>query len=166
MEQPRPLAPFSLTDHNGRPFTATDLDGRWSLLFFGYTYCPDICPTTLALLDKVAGELAADGNPVEPRIILVSVDPERDHHEQLAAYVTFFNEEFVGLTGELEELEAFAKQLYVPFGKVPGSSPEAYLVDHGANIIVVNPQGQYAGFLRPPHRQENMVRVLTSLLRR
>jgi len=165
LEEPKPLAPFALVDHKGEPFTREELIGHWSILFFGYSYCPDVCPTTLALLNRVVGDLAADTNPREPRVILISVDPERDTIEQLAAYVTFFNEQFTGVTGEIAEITALATQLYVPFGKVPAAIEGGYLVDHGANVIVVNSKGEYAGFLRPPHQQEHIVEVMRGLLR-
>lgn len=166
MERPIALEPFRLTTHTGAPFVLDSLEGHWNLLYFGYTYCPDVCPTTLALLNSVVKKIAADGNPAEPQVFLISVDPERDTPDRLADYVTFFNPGFVGVTGELAEVTNLAQQLYVPFGKVPGGSGDDYLVDHGANVIVIDPRGQYAGFFRPPLEPEHLLEVLTSLLRR
>ncbi len=118
-ETPRSFGELNLVDHRGEPFTRERLEGRWSLVFFGFTFCPDICPTTMAFLDSFVSEL--EGTEVEDtQVIMVSVDPARDTVEQLATYVPYFNEEFIGVTGDFLDIHRFATALNTPFRKVPG----------------------------------------------
>lgn len=148
LETPRDLGDFELVDHRGQPFVPASLEGQWSLLFFGFTYCPDICPTTMAFLDQFVQQL--EGTEVEDtEVVMVSVDPARDSVEQLASYVPFFNEEFIGVTGEFLDIHRFATALNTPFRKVPGQD-EDYLVDHSANVVLINPRGDYHAFFKPP----------------
>ena len=110
LETPRNFGELNLIDQRGEPFTRDRLVGRWSLVFFGFTYCPDICPTTMAFLDRFMDEL--EGTEVEDtQVVMVSVDPARDSVEQLAAYVPYFNPEFVGVTGEFLDIHRFATAL-------------------------------------------------------
>jgi len=151
---PRNFGEIALIDHHGQPFTRERFEGRWSLVFFGFTYCPDICPTTMAFLDRFVAEL--EGTEVEDtQVVMVSVDPARDTVEQLAQYVPFFNEDFIGVTGEFLDIHRFATALNTPFRKVPGQD-ENYLVDHSANVILINPRGDYHGFFKAPLDQAKM----------
>ena len=154
----RQISPFNLIDHTGIGVTNNSLEGRWSLLFFGFTYCPDVCPTTLSVLNEAVSNLE---NP--PQVIMVSVDPERDTPSLLADYVPRFNSAFKGYTGEFDEIVSFATELHVAFGKVPGPEPGTYTVDHSASIVVMNPLGQYAGFIRAPHNAQNIQRIASHL---
>lgn len=148
METPRDMGDFSLVDHHGEAFTPERLEGEWTLMFFGFTHCPDICPTTMAFLDRFLGELA--GTEAENTdVVMISVDPARDTVEQLASYVPYFNEDFTGVTGEFLELFRFATNLNTPFRKVPGQG-EDYVVDHSANVVLINPRGDYHGFFKAP----------------
>jgi protein SCO1/2 len=148
LETPRNFGELNLVDHHGEPFTRDRFVGRWSLVFFGFTYCPDICPTTMSFLDRLVGEL--EGTEVEDtQVVMVSVDPARDTVDQLAAYVPYFNPDFVGVTGEFLDIHRFATALNTPFRKVPGQS-EDYLVDHSANVVLINPRGDYHGFFKAP----------------
>ncbi len=148
LDTPRNIGDFALTDHNGQPFVPDRLKGHWTLVFFGFTHCPDICPTTMSFLNQFIHEL--EGTEVEDtRVVMVSVDPARDTVEQLANYVPFFNPEFVGVTGEFLELHRFATALNTPFRKVPGQG-ENYQVDHSANVVLINPRGDYHGFFKSP----------------
>jgi protein SCO1/2 len=148
LETPRNFGEVALIDHNGKPFTRASLEGRWSLVFFGFTYCPDICPTTMTFLNDLMASL--EGTEVEDtRVVMVSVDPARDTVEQLADYVPYFNPEFTGVTGEFLEIHRFATALNTPFRKVPGQG-EDYQVDHSANVVLINPRGDYHGFFRAP----------------
>ncbi len=159
----RQLAPFDLLDENGNPFDQQDLQGKWSLLFFGYTHCPDICPITLARLNETmsnVGEDLAD----HVRVILVTVDPERDSPEILKAYLGAFNKAFRGLSGEFDQVVVLATQLNIAFGKVPGDESGTYLVDHSGSIPVVNPQGQYVGFIKSPVQPEKLSSILAALV--
>jgi protein SCO1/2 len=148
LETPRNFGEINLVDHHGEPFTRERLEGGWTLVFFGFTYCPDICPTTMSFLNQFMGQL--EGTEVEDtQVVLVSVDPARDTVEQLASYVPYFNEEFIGVTGEFLDIHRFATALNTPFRKVPGQD-ENYLVDHSANVVLINPRGDYHGFFKAP----------------
>jgi protein SCO1/2 len=148
-DNPRSFKSFSLIDYNNEPFSPEDLQGKWSLVFFGFTFCPDVCPTTLALLNRFYQEQQQAGMTENLQIILVSVDPGRDTPEKLYDYVRYFNPEFRGVTGEFLDLHRFATQLNIPFSKVPGGG-ENYTVEHGGNIAIINPNGHYIGFFRAP----------------
>ena len=148
LETPRNFGDLNLVDHLGERFTRDRFVGQWSLVFFGFTYCPDICPTTMAFLDRLVGEL--EGTEVEDtQVVMVSVDPARDTVEQLASYVPYFNQDFVGVTGEFLDIHRFATALNTPFRKVPGQADD-YLVDHSANVVLINPRGDYHGFFKAP----------------
>jgi len=148
MDPPREIGAFELVDHHGEPFNPDSLRGGWTLLFFGFTHCPDICPTTMAFLDDFVASLAGT-EAAETDVVMVSVDPARDGVEELAGYVPFFNEEFTGVTGEFLDLFRFATALNTPFRKVPGQG-EDYQVDHSANVVLINPRGHYHGFFKAP----------------
>ena len=148
-DQPRQLEPFQLTDHNGQVFDAESLTGQWTLVFFGFTYCPDICPTSMALLGQLMQQLEGLPEANDTRVVMVSVDPARDTVEQLAQYVPYFDPDFLGVTGDFLEIHRFATNLNTPFRKVPGQG-EDYQVDHSANVVLINPRGDYHGFFRAP----------------
>ena len=157
-DEPRLISAFSMTDHLGRRATLSNLKGRWSLLFFGFTTCPDVCPTTLSILNEAISPLQ---DP--PAVVMVSVDPDRDTPEQLARYVPAFNPNFIGYTGTFGETVKLAQQLNIAFGKVPGDVPGSYLVDHSASLVLIDPNGRYAGFIKAPHNASNIQRVLRGL---
>lgn len=148
-EKPRSFEEFSLLDYHDQAFTPASLQGKWSLVFFGFTYCPDICPTTMALLNRFYAQQREGDYFDDLQIVMVSVDPGRDTPAKLYDYVRFFNEDFIGVTGEFLALHRFATQLNIPFSKVPGGG-ENYLVEHGGNIAIINPRGHYVGFFRSP----------------
>ncbi len=154
-ESVRDIGDFSLIDDNGNAFTAADLRGKWSLLFFGYTYCPDICPTTMAQLNQFHKEM--DKRYVDDtQIILVSVDPARDDAAKLHEYVRYFNPQFRGVTGEFLALQQFATALSVPFAKVPGGG-DNYLIEHSGNVAIIDPRGHYIGFFKAPHELSKLL---------
>ena len=147
-DTPRALGDFSLVYHNAEPFTQTALIGHWTLVFFGFTHCPDICPTTMAELAELKAQLA-DTEARDARVAMVSVDPARDTPERMAEYVSYFHPDFLGVTGEFADILSFAQRLNVPFRKV--SEPEgAYQMEHSANVMLINPRGDYHGFFRAP----------------
>lgn len=158
------LADFSLVDHQGKRFDNERLKGKWSLLFFGYTYCPDVCPTTMALLSRLQGQLEGTEAEGKTQTVLLSVDPERDTPEKLAEYVKHFNEDFIGVTGELEEVFSFARDLNSMFAKAPLDEEGGYLVDHSMSIMLINPEGEQHGFLRSPHKLEEMKQVIPVII--
>jgi len=157
-DAPRLINDFSLIDHTGTTVGLDELQGQWSLLFFGFTFCPDICPTTLSVLNEAVSRLE---HP--PQVIMVSVDPERDTPDKLANYVPAFNSTFRGFTGEFDEIVSLAAQVNIAFGKVPGPELGTYLVSHTASIVVVNPMARYEGFIKAPHNAQNIQKILNHL---
>lgn len=145
----RDIGEFALIDDSNTAFTPDDLRGKWSLLFFGFTFCPDICPATLAQLNQFYGELE-ETYKNSTQIVMVSVDPARDDTAKLRDYVHYFNPGFRGVTGEFMALQKFATSLNVPFAKVPGGG-ENYQIEHSGNIAIIDPQGHYVGFFKMPH---------------
>lgn len=129
-----------LTDHNGQPRRLGDFKGKAVVIFFGYTQCPDVCPTTLSAMTEVLKLLGNDGQRVQ--VLFVTVDPERDTRELLAAYVPQFHPSFIGLNADLATTAATAMEFKVFYQKQPGSSPTSYTVDHSANSYVYDPQGR------------------------
>lgn len=147
-ETPRNIGEFELIDHHGATFGPARFEGRWTLVFFGFTTCPDVCPTTLSFLNDFIGQL--EGTEVDDTaVVMITVDPARDSVEQLAGYVPFFNPNFVGVTGEFLEIHRVATALNTPFRKVPGQG-ENYQVDHSSNVVLINPRGDYHGFFKAP----------------
>jgi len=161
LPQPRALPAFTLTDQDGQPFTAASLAGRWSVLFPGFTYCPDVCPTTLALLKQVKAGLGPE-SPL--RVVFLSVDPERDTPARLKSYIAQFDPAFIGVTVGEPELADVARALGIAYAKVPGASPESYQMDHSASMILLNPQGQIVAYLTPPFEAGRLVADLKPLV--
>jgi len=146
----RALPPLGLIDQDGRPLGPAFFDGHWTLVFFGFTQCPDICPTTLATLAQVARQLEDLPAGQQPRVLLISVDPERDPPEILAPYVRFFDPRFLGATGSLEATAAAASAFSIPYAKV--SLPEGgYTLDHGSGLSLVGPAGSVVAYFSAPH---------------
>jgi len=148
LDTPRKIPEFSLLDQNGEAFTHARLEGVWTLVFFGFTHCPDVCPTTMAFLNEFMGALAGT-EAQDTQVVMVSVDPARDTIEVLAEYVPYFNPAFIGVTGEFLDVHRFATALNTPFRKAPGQGKD-YQVDHSANVVLINPRGDYHGFFRAP----------------
>ncbi len=156
LQAPRPLQPFHLA-YNGVPLLGNDdLRGKWSLLFFGYTHCPDICPATLAELARAYELLAQEPGVLDDtQFIFVSVDPARDTPDTLAAYTGYFNPAFIGVTGDTEQLTALARQMDIQFRRGAGSD-EAYNVDHASAILLIDPQVRYHARIKAPHHAQNV----------
>ena len=135
-------------------FTNESLKGKWTLIFAGYTFCPDVCPTTLADLDRVYPSLTND-NDTTTQVVFVSVDPNRDKAEQLADYVHYFNKNFIGVTSTHQQLWPFVTQLGLIYGIVEaGDTEDFYLVDHSASIVLIDPEGKlHATFKSVPNQQ-------------
>jgi len=150
LQPPRPLPQFSLIDQDGQPFDASRLQNRWSLLFFGFTNCPDVCPATLAVLAQIEKQLQDLPPTKQPQIVLVSVDPQRDTPEQLSKYVKFFSPSFVGVTGQEDAIKAFTRALGVPVA-IQSLGDGAYTVDHSAAIFLIDPAGALRALFSTPH---------------
>ena len=160
---PAGLAEFSLLDQDGQAFTPESFEGNWNLVFFGFTNCPDICPLTLQVLANARQQMADSGEQELPRIVLVSVDPERDTPENLARYVAHFGDNTVGVTGDLAEVRKLTDGLGVFFEKA-GDDTENYLVDHSAVVIVINPDGKFHSLFGAPHKAENFAHDMPILI--
>jgi protein SCO1/2 len=156
-DKPVALSPFALQDQYGQPFTEANLTGTWTLFFFGFTSCPDICPLTLTELSQFYRELESSGRNLDTQVVMVSVDPQRDSTEKLAQYMGTFHPDFIGLNGSFEQVSKLAKELYIAHSPPPMPAGDAhaghgdmasedYLIDHSANILIINPEGLYQGF--------------------
>jgi len=146
------VSDFQLTDHNGKPFSRENLRGKWSFAFFGYTHCPDVCPTSLSMLAQVMKKLEKDSTlDTLPQVIFVSVDPERDTPELLEKFVPYFHPDFIGVTGDPQPLLLLTRQLGIMYGKAPGDNADNYLVDHSASIILFDPDGNFLALFGMPH---------------
>jgi len=137
---------FALTDHTGKPRTLADFRGKVVVMFFGFTRCPDVCPTTLAELKAVKEQLGEDGKRLQ--VLFVTVDPERDTQKLLADYVPAFDQSFLGLYGDMAATARVAKDFRVFYQKAPGKTPDSYTVDHTAGSYIFDPQGRLRLFAR------------------
>lgn len=138
------------------------LTGKWRLVFFGYTFCPDICPTTLAELRQLKKLLPAAAQETM-QIVMVSVDPNRDSTEQLKLYLEYFDPEFVGLTGKLADIQTLSNALSIPF--IPGdTSQPRYTVDHSGNLAIISPDGRQYGFVRAPLDVNKLAEQLPNIM--
>ncbi len=162
LQPPRPIADFSLDGSDGKPYTRADLGGHWSVLYVGYTHCPDVCPTTLAQLKAVEKDLGTDAG--KARFIFLSVDPERDTPQALGQYTHYFSPDFVAVTAPDAQLQALGANLGFVYEKVPGQTPQSYLMDHSSALILIDPQARLAGYLVPPFKTEDLVSDLKQLL--
>ena len=152
-EQPRELPPFSLRQSDGTPLVPGELKGHWTLVFLGFTHCPDVCPTTLAELAQAQKRWAALPESTRPRVLFVSVDPDRDTPDRTGEYAHGFHRDTLAATADIPALEAFARSLSMVFIKVPapaGAPADRYSVDHSASIAVLDPQARMAGVITPP----------------
>tara|TARA_R110001592_G_scaffold75322_13_gene228166 strand:+ start:3459 stop:4118 length:660 start_codon:yes stop_codon:yes gene_type:complete len=148
------LSDFAFEKAGKVAFTNQSLKGKWTLFFVGYTFCPDVCPTTLADLDRIYPRLINDQNTTT-QVVFVSVDPNRDKAEQLADYVHYFNKNFIGVTSTHQQLWPFVTQLGLIYSIVEDGDTEGfYLVDHSASIVLINPAGEFhATFKSQPSEQ-------------
>jgi len=164
---PRSLEPFTLHDHKGEPFTLSSLQGKWTFLNFGYTYCPDVCPTTLATLARLNAGLEKKGVEAPYQFVFVSIDPERDTRERLADYVPYFSPGFIGVRGEDGDLKKITGQLGVLYIRVEDKENAGgeYLMDHTASVMLIDPQGRFRAVFSAPHKASAMLndfRVIAS----
>lgn len=154
---------FTLTDVHGNPFHLADQKGNVVLLYFGYTYCPDVCPTTLGDFKRVHTQLGDLADRV--RFVLITADPDRDTPERLAKYLTFFGDDFVGLVGSAEELQSVYDKygVFVEKQQAEGSAAQ-YLVSHTANVFLIDPDGNWRLVYEFGTAPEDMVQDITALL--
>ncbi|WP_426119829.1 SCO family protein [Pseudomonas sp. DSP3-2-2] len=164
LPQSRNLPDLKMTNQDGQPVVVSELKDKWTVLFFGYTFCPDICPTTLAQLRQIKSELPKDV-PANLRVVLISVDPNRDTPAQLKQYLGYFDKEFIGLTASVADIQKLANAVSIPFIPADTSKPN-YTVDHSGNLALLGPDGTQRGFIRAPLNNQKLVAQLPGLLQR
>ena len=147
--QARALADFELTNHNNQSMTNTDLKGKWTLAFVGYTFCPDICPVTLSAVNGIYPELAKTEGEHPLQIWFLSVDPKRDTTDRLNEYINYFNSDFLASTGSHDQLFPLVRSMGMMYSMSESSDNPNYLVDHSASIVVINPDGNVVGRFKP-----------------
>jgi len=151
----KPVTDFQLTDHHGQPFSLENLKDNWTFTFFGYTHCPDVCPTSMTMLGQVQRKLEQqEGLDKLPQVVFVSVDPERDTTELLSQFVPYFHPDFIGASGDEQNTLKLTRQLGILYGKAEGSAADNYLVDHSAAIILLDPDGAFRAIFGIPHDPE------------
>lgn len=153
------VSDFNFTDEDSQTVTKQTLQGKWSLLFFGYTFCPDVCPTTLYTLKQAWKKLPKDVVD-KSQVVMISVDPERDTEEVLKPYIEYFHPDYKGFTGNQSSLEKLASELNAIYDRVERDDQLGYLMDHSANIVILNPQGNYAGFIKPPFSADQIAQAV------
>lgn len=173
-EKPVPLSSFALQDQVGQPFTEANLKGTWTLFFFGFTSCPDICPLTLTELSQFYRDLESSGSNLDTQVVMVSVDPQRDTTEKLAQYMSTFHPDFIGLNGSYEQVSKLAKELYIAHTPPPilvddphaghgAMASEDYLIDHSANILIIDPEGLYQGFFDTAIQDDELTKAYKAI---
>ncbi len=153
---------FALTDHTGHKRTLADYRGKLVAVFFGFTHCPDVCPTTLADMAQVKKQLGRDGDRLQ--VVFITVDPERDTQSVLARYVPSFDPSFVGLYGSADQTAATAKEFKVFYQKTAGKTATSYSVDHTAGTYVIDTEGRIRLLVRHGEKVEPIVADLKRLL--
>jgi protein SCO1/2 len=152
---PRPLPPLALVDQDNQPFGADRLRGAWSFVFFGFTSCPDVCPVTMSALAQTRKLLADLPEPSRPRVVMISVDPERDTPERLATYVKGFDPAFVGATGAKPAIDELAQRMGVLVATRPLDG-DNYTVDHSTSVFLVGPDGALRALFSAPHEPDKI----------
>jgi len=157
LSEPKRLEDFVLTDQDSRPLDRESLKGRWTFVAFGYTHCPDICPTLMATFDTLEKELAKSPGEPQPNFLFVSVDPERDTPERIGEYVGYFNPRIRGATASHEVLRPLTAQLGILYQRSDNQNTAmGYLVDHSASILLLDPQARLSAIFGMPHNPQTM----------
>lgn len=156
--QPREIKPFQLYSTPGKSFTLEDLKGHYTLIFFGFTHCPDLCPTTLSILNQSYTQLQNEKVKTLPQILFISVDPERDTIPVIKKYLSSFNAAFIGATADNAQIDQLTREMNVLYAKVAnaGGDAENYTIDHSGTLIIVNPEGQFYGVFTMPHEAQKI----------
>lgn len=162
LREPRPLPPFRMTRHDTEPFTREDFSGEWSLVFFGFTHCPDVCPNTLFLLDRVLNQVEQQGLE-PPNVVFVSVDTARDTPAGMAKYVKYFNPAFIGLTGDANNLQKLTEAMSVAYEFRPDGEGD-YTVIHSSAVLLVDPEARLHTIFTPPLKADAIAGDLVQLI--
>ena len=161
----RPIDTFSLVDHKGQTFSKANLQGKHSILFFGFINCPDICPGTLQFLTSVKKKIIEAQQWEKFQVVFVSVDPARDTVENMAQYMPYFDQEFIGVTGTVESIDAFAKSVSMPYSLGEKDEFGHYNVDHSASFLIMNKQGNIKALISQPQTlaaiSEDLLKILS-----
>lgn len=157
---PRPVAEFQLTDQSGETFTRADLLGRWTLLFSGFTHCPDVCPLTLSQIRNAEQSLKS---PRHHQVVFVSVDSQRDSPEVLREYLAWFDPGWVGLTGSGAELKPLLDSLELAYVRVPLGTQGDYTMDHATAVVLIDPRGRLTGYWKAPLDARQLATDLAAL---
>ncbi|MDK2779273.1 MAG: SCO family protein [Pseudomonadota bacterium] len=160
--QPLSVSPYHFVDQHGDTVTGEDLRGRNLMMFFGYTYCPDICPTTLMDLSRTWKQLPP-ALQEQWQVVLVSIDPQRDTPDVMAPYMGYFSKDFMALTGNPQSLQTLAAELNAIYQRVDRGEGNGYLMDHSANLAIISKHGEYRGYIEPPHNAARMVPLIEAL---
>ncbi|MDE0840929.1 MAG: SCO family protein [Porticoccaceae bacterium] len=151
LNSPRIFSDFELRDHRDQPFTLERLRGQWSILFFAFSHCPDICPTTLSTLHDMYSKLS-ENEQNKLQIVMISLDTERDTVAKLAEYVPYFNPNFIGVTGNQHYVRRLTGELNIAYNRVP-LGDNSYTIDHSTQMLLINPRGHYHAFFKAPHSE-------------
>ncbi|QBR85064.1 SCO family protein [Legionella israelensis] len=156
LEQPRPVNSFQLTGIDQKPFTNDSLKGQWTMVFFGFTNCGYVCPTTMAELGKMYRLLEEKGIKTMPKVVMVSIDPERDSLDKLGHYVTAFDKHFYGARGDNERIKTLTREMGIAYAKVALSKDDAenYDIQHSGAVMLFNPKGELNAFFTTPHQAD------------
>jgi protein SCO1/2 len=160
---PITIEPFAVLDQHGASFTESSLQGKWSLLFFGYTHCPDICPLTLSVIKQVYEQLAQAGMAEDVQVLFATVDPERDTLGKLSGYLAYFNPDFIGLGGTVEQIQNLTQRLGAISMRGETDKAGGYLVDHTAAVFLIDPKGRLLSIYSPPHTSAAMLSRLANI---
>jgi len=156
--QPRIIEDFKLVNDQNKPYLNHNLLGHWTMMFFGFTHCPYVCPTTMSELNKTDELLSKQFRIKKPHVVMVSIDPERDTPAEMNKYVHSFNKAFEGVTGDIKEINHFAKNMDVLYMRTEDKkSDKNYNIDHSASIMLINPQGQLQAFFSMPYEAKDLV---------
>jgi len=163
---PRDISPFHLVSADQKPFTNQNLVGKWSLLFFGFTQCPEMCPTTLAILNKTYQQLETKKTVPLPQVVFISVDPERDTPRAIDEYIGTFNKHFKGATGPKDQIKALTAQFNIMYMKVQNQNSQDannYQIDHSGTLLLINPEGKLLALFQTPHEADHLAKDIENI---
>jgi protein SCO1/2 len=156
--KPIEINAFKLTDMYGKQFTLKNLKGHWSMIYFGFTQCDVICPTMMAMLNKMYAKLRTTLPPIDmPQVVFITIDPERDSPKSIYNYVVLFNSQFIGARGSQNDIMALEKQLHIVVNKIQSNAVNNYSLDHSTDILLVNPNGKIQAYFTYPQDTDALV---------
>lgn len=164
LPEPRPLSAFALMDSKKQPFNNQSLAGHWTVLYFGFTSCPSICPATMSLLNEVYTQMQADKKPL-PQVVFISVDPKRDSFAKINRFIDSFNSDFKGATGNEQQIKQLTNELSILFMKVQqaNANPDDYQIDHSGTLVLIDPTGKFYAVFTTPHEPDKVTKDLETI---